>query len=314
MTYFEQALSAPSVHFKRLRQIEPILRGGRPAINRTHLAIECEVIYRGCNFLLLLPFRNDDLERIVRIEKEAKRRSRGIVLTNFIFDKELTMVDSLGCEHHFDIILQAQPIGITLKEAAKCYKAEDLLLAIHKMKQHLDTIGFRHNNLTPSNIIIGNNGVAYPQRYWYAEWEVYSDNDISQAVEYIRSHYNHDVDSLRKPLFVNKDAECATTPTTSEGITRICRCGRYGFVDSDGLQITPFIYSWASDFCEGRAVVAQNGKMGVINNYGRTIVSKIYETIEFDLESGTFTATRNQYKYLIDYEGKIIQRSEKDRE
>lgn len=314
MTYFEQALSAPSVHFKRLRQIEPILRGGRPAINRTHLAIECEVIYRGCNFLLLLPFRNDDLERIVRIEKEAKRRSRGIVLTNFIFDKELTMVDSLGCEHHFDIILQAQPVGITLKEAAKCYKAEDLLLAIHKMKQHLDTIGFRHNNLTPSNIIIGNNGVAYPQRYWYAEWEVYSDNDISQAVEYIRSHYNHDVDSLRKPLFVNKDAECATTPTTSEGITRICRCGRYGFVDSDGLQITPFIYSWASDFCEGRAVVAQNGKMGVINNYGRTIVSKIYETIEFDLESGTFTATRNQYKYLIDYEGKIIQRSEKDRE
>ena len=314
MTYFEQALSAPSVHFKRLRQIEPILRGGRPAINRTHLAIECEVIYRGCNFLLLLPFRNDDLERIVRIEKEAKRRSRGIVLTNFIFDKELTMVDSLGCEHHFDIILQAQPVGITLKEAAKCYKAEDLLLAIHKMKQHLDTIGFRHNNLTPSNIIIGNNGVAYPQRYWYAEWEVYSDNDISQAVEYIRSHYNHDVDSLRKPLFVNKDAECATTPTTSEGITRICRCGRYGFVDSDGLQITPFIYSWASDFCEGRAVVAQNGKMGVINNYGRTIVSKIYDTIEFDLESGTFTATRNQYKYLIDYEGKIIQRSEKDRE
>ena len=312
MTYFEQALSAPSVHFKRLRQIEPILRGGRPAINRTHLAIECEVIYRGCNFLLLLPFRNDDLERIVRIEKEAKRRSRGIVLTNFIFDKELTMVDSLGCEHHFDIILQAQPAGITLKEAAKCYKAEDLLLAIHKMKQHLDTIGFRHNNLTPSNIIIGNNGVAYPQRYWYAEWEVYSDNDISQAVEYIRSHYNHDVDSLRKPLFVNKDAECATTPTTSEGITRICRCGRYGFVDSDGLQITPFIYSWASDFCEGRAVVAQNGKMGVINNYGRTIVSKIYDTIEFDLESGTFTATRNQYKYLIDYEGKIIQRSEKD--
>ena len=231
MTYFEQALSAPSVHFKRLRQIEPILRGGRPAINRTHLAIECEVIYRGCNFLLLLPFRNDDLERIVRIEKEAKRRSRGIVLTNFIFDKELTMVDSLGCEHHFDIILQAQPVGITLKEAAKCYKAEDLLLAIHKMKQHLDTIGFRHNNLTPSNIIIGNNGVAYPQRYWYAEWEVYSDNDISQAVEYIRSHYNHDVDSLRKPLFVNKDAECATTPTTSEGITRICRCGRYGRSD-----------------------------------------------------------------------------------
>ena len=162
--------------------------------------------------------------------------------------------------------------------------------------------------------IIGNNGVAYPQRYWYAEWEVYSDNDISQAVEYIRSHYNHGVDSLRKPLFVNKDAECATTPTTSEGITRICRCGRYGFVDSDGLQITPFIYSWASDFCEGRAVVAQNGKMGVINNYGRKVIPEIYDTIVFDIDTGIFTATRNQYRYQIDYEGKIIQRSEKDAE
>ena len=314
MTYFKEALSAPALHFKRLRLAVPLLCNGCTIVRRTHSAIETEIRWEGRHFMLYIPFRAESIHHIKELEAIANERSRGPLLENHIFYEEFTMVNSLGKSRKIDVILQEAPSGLTLKDAVNHYRAEDLRAAVQKMKSRLDAIGFCHNNLTPSNIIIGNNGVAYPQRYWYAEWEVYSDNDISQAVEYIRSHYNHDVDSLRKPLFVNKDAECATTPTTSEDITRICRCGRYGFVDSDGLQITPFIYSWASDFCEGRAVVAQNGKMGVINNYGRTIVSKIYETIEFDLESGTFTATRNQYKYLIDYEGKIIQRSEKDRE
>ena len=311
MTYFEQALSVPSLHFKRLRQIEPILRGGRPAINRTHLAIECEVIHEGCRFLLLLPFRSEDLERIARVETEAQERSRGIVLINTILSEELTMVDSLGRKHHFDIILQAMPEGVTLKEAVTRYRADDLLLVIHKMKQRLDAIGFRHNNLTPSNIIIRDNGVAHPLRYWYAEWELFSDNDISPAIAYIKHHSNRDADSSRLPLFVGEEEGC-TTPTPREGITRLCKGGRYGFVDSDGVQVTPFIYTWASDFCEGRAIVARNGKMGVINSRGAKVIHQIYDTIEFDVESGIFTATRDRYKYLIDYEGKIIQRREKE--
>lgn len=311
MTSFEQALSAPNLHFKHLRQIEPLLCNGRPAITRTHLAIECEVIFNGQHFLLLLPFHNEDLKRIAHIEMVAKKHTRGVVLLNFIFDDELTMVDSLGNKHYFDIILQALPAGKTLKEAVNHYRAEDLHLAIHKMKRRLDAIGFRHNNLTPSNIIISDNGTAYPMRYWYAEWEIFSDNDISQPLEYIRSHYNRDIDSLRKIIFVDEKSDCdANQATTREGITRRCKGGRYGFVDSDGLQITPFVYSWASDFCEGRAIVARNGKMGVIDNNGRKVVHQIYDTIEFDIESGIFTATRKQYRYLIDYEGKIIQRSE----
>ena len=313
MTYFEQALSAPGLHFKRLRQIEPILRNGHPAINRTHLAIECEVIHNGRHFLLILPFHSEDLERIASIEKVANERSRGVVLVNSIFDKELMMVDSLGHKHHFDIILQSRPAGATLKEAVHHYKAEDLLLIVHKMKQRLDAIGFCHNNLTPSNIIICEDGIAYPQRYWYAEWEVFSNNDISQSVEYIREHYSRDIDSLRKPLITSREKSCST-PIAKDGITRLCKGGRYGFIDYDGLQITPFVYSWASDFCEGRAIVARNGKMGVINNRGGKVIHQIYDTIEFDIKTGTFTATRNQYRYLIDYEGKIIQRREKNAE
>ena len=289
------------------------MRNGHPAINRTHLAIECEVIHNGRHFLLLLPFHSEDLERIASIEKVANERSRGVVLVNSIFDKELMMVDSLGHKHHFDIILQSRPAGATLKEAVHHYKAEDLLLIVHKMKQRLDAIGFCHNNLTPSNIIICKDGTALPQRYWYAEWEVFSDNDISQSVEYIKEHYSRDIDSLRKPLITSRENSCST-PIARDGITRLCKGGRYGFIDYDGLQITPFVYSWASDFCEGRAIVARNGKMGVINNRGGKVIHQIYDTIEFDVESGIFTATRDRYKYLIDYEGKIIQRREKNAE
>ena len=307
MAYFEQALSAPELHFKRLRQIEPLLCKGRPAINRTHSTMECEVVWEGCNYLLCLPFKHDIIEYICNIEMTAQDRSRGPLLENRIFSEEIMMFGSLGQKQYLDVILQPLPKGITLKEAVHIYKAEDLLFAIQRMKSRIDKIGFSHKNLTPSNILICDNGVARPLRYWYAKWEIFSNNDISNPIEYIKSHYDYDIDSLRKPLFESEDAEVeSSAPTISEGITRLCKGGRYGFKDYDNRQITPYCYSWASNFCEGRAIVKHNGKMGVINTSGKKVISAIYKTITFDVERNLFIAANDKFIHHINYEGDQI--------
>lgn len=310
MTYFKEALSAPALHFKRLRQAEPIICNGEPIVRRTHSAIETEIMIGGEHLLLYLPFHCETIRHIEALEMTAQNRSRGPLLENRILCEELTLRDSLGQTESFDIILQKIPNGVMLKEARNLYRADDLIAAVRKMKARMDAIGFRHNNLTPSNILICADGSAHPLRYWYAEWEIYSDNDISQLLDFVESNRNDERDStLLYQLAKDTEAEYIATASKGNGITRLCRGRKYGFVDSDGEQIVPFIYSWASDFCEGRAIVAKSGKMGAINSYGNKVIPVIYSTLEFDIETGTFTASRGNYHYLLDYEGKIIRRT-----
>jgi hypothetical protein len=179
------------------------------------------------------------------------------------------------------------------------------------MKARMDAIGFCHNNLNPSNILICWSGIAHPLRYWYATWEVFSNNDISQLLDFVESNRHDELDTALSSLLAQDcEAEYTSTSTKSNGgITRLCRGSRYGFVDSDGIQITPFIYSWASDFQEGRAVVARNGKMGAIDSDGRKVIPVIYNTLEFDIATGFFDATRLGYRYTLNYEGEIIRRT-----
>ena len=308
MTYFKEALSAPALHFKRLRQMEPLLCNDAPIVRRTHTAIETEILWEGDHYLLYLPFHRESLEHIEQLECLTRERSRGPLIENRILREELTMVDSLGQHHNFDIILQVLPSGQTLKEAVTHYRAYDLITAVEKMKSRLDAIGFCHNNLTPSNVIICDNGAAYPLRYWYAKWEIYSDNDISQLVDFIDNNRHDELDAAL-PHLLMQDCEAEySAPPKYDGITRLCKGHHYGFVDSDGHQITPFIYSWASEFCEGRAIVAKCSKFGAIDEHGRKVIPVIYSNLKFDVETGFFTATRNDYNYLINYEGEIIRR------
>ena len=309
MTYFKEALSTPALHFKRLRLAEPLSFNGKPVVRRTHTAIETEIIWEGRRYLLYLPFHHQSIEHIEHLEHLARERSRGPLTENCILREELTMADSLGHHHCFDVILQALPSGITLKEAVAYYRADDLIAAVKKMKCRLDAIGFCHNNLTPSNVIICESGTARPLRYWYAEWEIYSDNDISQLLTFIDSNCNEESNTaLSHPLAQDCEAEYVAT-SSKGGITRLYRGHHYGFIDEDGRQITPFIYTWASDFQEGRAIVAKNGKMGAIDSLGRKVIPVIYNSLEFDIETGFFTATRGSYSYLINYEGEIIRRT-----
>lgn len=305
MTSFEQALSAPLHHFKRLRQLKPLCRDGKMVIRRTHSVIESEIVWDNRHYLLLLPFREECITHIEHLEYISHERSRGPLIENRILNEELMLFDLLGNRHYYDVILQEIPHGMMLDEAVHHYKSADLRTAICRMKSRLDAIGFRHNNLRPSNIVICKSGVARPLRYWYAEWEEFSDNDISQLLALIEQNALPELERFKRSLVAGADDKDTESHRHGD-IIRYCRGGRYGFIDSDGRQVTPFIYSWASEFCEGRAIVAKCGKVGAIDYRGRKVVRSIYRTLEFDIETGMFVATNDKYRHLIDYNGVTI--------
>lgn len=308
MTYFEQALSVPALHCRRLRQMVPICHNDRPIIRRTHSSFESEILWNDRRYLLSLPFKAEMLRRIEELEAELRNRRQGPLIECEILYDELVLTDSLGQKQTYDIVLQEIPDGVMLEEAVLRYKASDLRGGVERMKERLDAIGFRHNNLRPSNIVVCSSGVIRPLRYWYAEWEVYSDNDISLLEEFIAQYDFAEGEASKMPLVVAAESENRGRRYSHSGVIRAFRCGNYGFLDSDGRQITPFVYTWASEFCEGRAIVARNHKMGAIDGYGKKVIPVIYDELEFDMEQGFFYAKRGKYQYVIDYDGRVIRR------
>jgi hypothetical protein len=75
--------------------------------------------------------------------------------------------------------------------------------------------------------------------------------------------------------------------------------GLYGYIDETGSIVIPVIYEEASDFTEeGLAVVCKNGKYGVINTAGETVIDFSYDYITALKNTGTFrafTGTLNSY-------------------
>ncbi len=313
MTYFEQALSAPELHIKRLRQIERVLVDDRLSVKCSHHAIEAEIIWEERHYILSLPFYRESIRHIEELNEIAYDRSIGPLLHHRIFYDELTLVDSIGHNHSFDVVLQELPEGTIFSKAVDMFKGEELRQAIVKMKDRLDNIGFLHGNLRPYNVIICNSGIARPLRYWYAKWERSSNNDISKLVEALDAA-SYLPDEYKQSMILGDDVAEYNTPKFHEGIKRLCRGGRYGFIDYEGNQVTPYIYSWASDFYEGRAVVSNNNKYGAIDNQGKKVIPVIYHTLEFDIKTGLFTATMKPYHYIIDYNGKIIRRTKIEEE
>ncbi len=307
MISFREALSAPKLHFKRLGQAKPLYYDSKTPISSSNTIIETEIEWNNRHYMLYLPIERERLEHIEQLELISQERSRGPLIENTILYDELMLVDSVGNKHYYDIILQEKPKGMLLKDAIHHYKVADLRQAIEKMRCRLDAIGFNHKNLTPTNIIICESGVARPLRYWYAEWELFSNNKMAYLTEFLDLHYSAESDLTKAPLFVKEsEDEENPQPRECEGITRHYKCGRYGFVDNDGRQITKYQYTWATDFCEGRAIVSRNNKFGVIDNQGRSVIPTIYNSIDFDINTGLFHATMGNTKYTKDYNGKTI--------
>ena len=65
-----------------------------------------------------------------------------------------------------------------------------------------------------------------------------------------------------------------------DGIARVSKNGRYGFVNTLGQEFVATIYDSATAFSNGLAVVESNGQFGVVDVQGRTVVPCNYASRE----------------------------------
>ena len=91
----------------------------------------------------------------------------------------------------------------------------------------------------------------------------------------------------------------------SEGLALVRLNDKYGFIDKNGKEVTPFKYDLAYDFCEGLALVELNGKYGFIDKKGKEITSLKYDDA-YDFFEGLAWVELNDKYGFIDKKGKVV--------
>jgi hypothetical protein len=211
-------------------------------------------------------------------------------------------------ERRCTLIMEQLPEGDPLDVVINSMSREALTQGLEMLDATLRRCNISHNNLTSRNIIVDRQGRWLPIRQYYTRRGYGGDAEGFRRLRELIIKYTtpmEEVDISRltpwpKRSAVDMDAlfEGRRQITTGEGI---------GFEDEFGEVVIEPQYIWASNFMENRAMVrTKEGRMGVINRYGRVIISTIYDSVEYSPSSGKSVVRCNNLYSIFDYNGKQL--------
>lgn len=91
-----------------------------------------------------------------------------------------------------------------------------------------------------------------------------------------------------------------------EGLAKVCKNDKYGFIDKLGHEIIPCIYDKAEDYKLGVSIVVKGEKMGVVNQHGNLVIPCKYDNIHSFGEDSLAVAFLNGKSGFIDLKGNIV--------
>lgn len=301
---FKEALECPSEHFRTLRGIVPVRRDGEIVVSRTARFAEAEVRMEGCRWLVCAPLTRTATASVERTAEKLRYVDSDFLCEYILLYSEMTFEDDLGRPCECDIVLQRLPEGEAFDRNTS-YDSRRTAAMLDALRAEFGRIGFTHGNLKPSNLIIGDDGRLHPIRYHYAEIGTACRDDFAPLYGIIGSDGGGFVGDVSAPYgATGSDGE--TLFAMHEGLRRICRGDRYGFIDESGGIAIPIHYLWADDFREGRAVVETECGLGLIDTSGREVIPAIYDDICYDVVSGESTIRLDGQSAVFSYDGRQL--------
>lgn len=95
-----------------------------------------------------------------------------------------------------------------------------------------------------------------------------------------------------------------------DGLARVRKNGgKYGFIDMTGKEVVPITYDNADDFKRGMAVVERNLKIGYVNKAGKEVVPPVYDGLKLYWgysSDGLASVNKNEKYGVIDNSGRIV--------
>lgn len=90
-----------------------------------------------------------------------------------------------------------------------------------------------------------------------------------------------------------------------EGLARVCKDNKYGFIDKLGHEIIPCKYDDADDFDGGVAIINIGGKEGGIDKNGSIVIPVIYDIIHWSTKDSLLPAKKDEKWGYINRQGEI---------
>ncbi|MBO5832048.1 MAG: WG repeat-containing protein [Alistipes sp.] len=265
--------------------------------------VECAAEVFNCRYMVYAPLSLDSIHFANHAAQSLEGKED---LVRFkVLAREMILSNPFAS--YCSLIVENLPQGKILSEAIYTFSYSHLMAGLQDLKRRLVQSGVCHRNLTPENIIVDENYVWHPIRWYYATSGKRKDykafrlleerirecavpDDMAPHLNLIMSQGEIDYPGKRFPI-----RERRRRVITERGT---------GFVDDRDVMVIEDVYRRATDFQEDRAVVTlKSGLVGVINRHGRYIIPPEYDKIIFDVATGDSKAYKGVGFAVLDYFG-----------
>ncbi|MFI3292146.1 MAG: WG repeat-containing protein [Rikenellaceae bacterium] len=314
---FKECLKRPASRLSTMADGEIVCdKKGEPIIWRTTNFAEAEVIKDGKRYILGMPLTEDAHVHCLRKVTLMKKYNSPYLTHSEILIDEMSVVNRIGEVYKCDLLLHQIPDGGTLYDFAEYASRTRLLAALDGLEAEFKKLGLVHNNLTPHNVIVGENYEIYAIRYHYTE-KATDEKDCSQEFASLREWINtvvdidldsseegHNVAHNKLPASLFSGYKHVGSPF--EELVCVANDQGYLYVSCDNKVIIDGCFKWAGDFHEGRAEVETESGMGLIDKAGNYIIEPKYKIVDYDVDSGLSRVRQGDKWALFNYMGEQI--------
>ncbi|MGN0006780.1 MAG: WG repeat-containing protein [Alistipes sp.] len=304
---FKEALESPYDRFRTIRSVVPVRRDGGIAVSRTSFFAESLVRFEGRQWLLCMPLTRSAIIAVERMANQLQYIASRCLCEYRVLYREMVFEDALGRRQECDMVLQEYPEGEVFGRDCS-YNSGQLRAMLDELHGEMMRLGFTHNHLTPSNIVIGDDQRMHPVRYHYAEFGDACRDDFAPLYATVQTPTEelHDVYASYSTENSQKFGGGILRYTPHEGLVRIVQGELYGYADEQMRTVIRPQYIWADDFREGRAVVETSRGLGLIDKTGREIIPAEYDDLRYDVYGGESTCFKDGRRFVFGYDGHLI--------
>ncbi len=314
---FKECLIHPATHLSTMADCEIIYdKKKSPVVWRTTNFAETEVYKDGKRYILGMPLTEEAHVHCLRKVTLMKRFNSPYLTHSEILIDEMSIVNRAGEVLKCDLLMHEIPNGGTLYDFAEYASRTKLLAALDNLEAEFKRLRLVHGNLTPHNVIVGENYDIYAIRYHYTEIEDEEGEcykEFASLREWINTKVDIDMDSETEGQNVapNKLSASLFSGYTHVGNPfeeMVCVADDQGYlyVNYDNKIIIDGRFKWAGDFHEGRAEVETETGMGLIDKCGRFIIEPKYKIVDYNVDYGLSRVRLGDKWALFNYMGEMI--------
>ena len=267
---------------------------------------ECKAIIAGKPCMVYAPISQGSTRIAVDSINTLSSSGNAISSIAHYADEHLT---NAHYDAYASIFVEEIPEGVLLAEALYTHTRRNLERGLREFRKLLRTHDISLGNITTTNIIVDSDNRWHPIRCLYAQQGRTRD---AKALRAIANEIKEcGIDEGSHTTTEQAPSSSADYPgklfPLCERRRRVITKDGVGFVNENNVCVLPHKYLSATDFYENRSIVTTiEGRVGIIDRYGKYIIPAEFDRIDFDKINGDSKAYRGDEVTIFDYLGNRI--------